>query len=459
MRILHVNATSSRAGGTEVFLYDLIDWERSHGHQVGLFAAHEQDEHDSPELRVVRRPFWAADRLFSDPELETAAGQFVARFAPDVIAIHGVWGWPASVIAALAETGVPMVHHFHDGASFCANSWMVHGDGQACEGGVGAKCLKHGCEKNYPYDGRVLLSTRLRARALSDCVDGYVAASRCYAKLGEPHGFTPVQVVPCWSPAEVVETAPRNQSPHFLFLGRLVPEKGIDILIRAWPKVRKAVPGATLRILGEGDQRPQLEELAKSSGLDPKEVLPGRIPSDQVKDALASARALVFPSIWLEAFGLVALEAFRAGIPVVASRLGGIPELVQDERTGLLANPRDAKDLAKAMIRLATDDELHGRLSEGALELARSHQSDENVQELHAFYQRTIDRGIEHRRPVDTDLIAAAAQLSADQLRTEAWGAGMQKHITFLESTAEDQAGPVRSVRRWISKQRSGHRR
>ena len=103
MRILHVNTTSQRAGGAEGVMYDLQDWQREHGHQVGLFAGHTEEAEDSAERRVVVRPEWEATRLISDPELEVACGEFLGSFAPDVVHLHNLSSFPVRIVDVLAR--------------------------------------------------------------------------------------------------------------------------------------------------------------------------------------------------------------------------------------------------------------------------------------------------------------------------------------------------------------------
>jgi glycosyltransferase involved in cell wall biosynthesis len=154
---------------------------------------------------------------------------------------------------------------------------------------------------------------------------------------------------------------------YFLVLSRLSVEKGLDELVRAWhPDL------GVLRLVGDGPLRPEIERLAEGHGV---RVEPPAAPAE-VPSLIAGARALLLPSACYEGQPRVALEAYSAGVPVVASRLGALPELVHDGETGLTVARGDLSGWRAAVTSLATD-ETSLRLGRGALELWRARFSPE----------------------------------------------------------------------------------
>jgi glycosyltransferase involved in cell wall biosynthesis len=135
-------------------------------------------------------------------------------------------------------------------------------------------------------------------------------------------------------------------------VARLEPEKGHPTLLEAWPKVLRAVPDAYLLVVGEGSRRDALEAQARELRIAHRIVFTGR--RDDVPAVTAALDVAVLPS-YREAQGLSVLEAMALSRPVVASNVGGIPEMVEDGVTGLLVPPHDAETLAAAIIRLLTD--------------------------------------------------------------------------------------------------------
>ncbi len=176
--------------------------------------------------------------------------------------------------------------------------------------------------------------------------------------------------------------APRREGPGgpFLYLGRLSEEKGVEELVRAWrPDLGR------LLVVGDGPLAPRLRALA-GEGVE----LRGSVPPEEVPALVAGARAVLVPSLWYEAFPRVVVEAYTAGVPVLASRIGALPEVVEEGVTGLLAEPGDPASWAEAVERLR-DDELSLRLGEGAYRRWRERYTpEENLRLLEEIYREAI---------------------------------------------------------------------
>lgn len=153
---------------------------------------------------------------------------------------------------------------------------------------------------------------------------------------------------------EKINDAPAGK--RVVFVGSLVRQKGVDVLLRAFKKVSAKHGDAELLVAGDGEERRGLEKMSRELGV--KMTLLGY---ENLKKVLAESAVLVLPSR-AEGFGLVLLEAMSAGVPVVATNVGGIPEIIENEKNGLLVEKEDAAALAGAIVRVLEDEKLRNKL-------------------------------------------------------------------------------------------------
>lgn len=177
--------------------------------------------------------------------------------------------------------------------------------------------------------------------------------------------------------------------PHFVFLGRITPEKGLIWLLRALAEVK--VP-FYLDIAGSGNQEKTIHQLAEHLGLMKKITFHGWVKEEQAIQLIQKARALVFPSVWHEPAGLISLEAAAAGRAIIASQVGGIPEYASRLQNALLVAPNDVHRLARSIEQLATDWPLAKLMGAEGRKMAKKHfLLEEHMQELMKLYELAIE--------------------------------------------------------------------
>jgi len=217
-----------------------------------------------------------------------------------------------------------------------------------------------------PYSSRVRSAEdREAVRALTPSMDRLIAVSQSIVRkiADERDGLAPVSLIyngvdlarydhqePCCTLREEYGMEPNAQIVGVV--ARLDPEKGHPTLLEAWPAVLRSCPDAYLLVVGEGSQREELERLANELRIAHRVVFAGR--RDDIPAVTAALDVAVLPS-YREAQGLTILEAMALSRPVVASNVGGIPEMISDGVTGLLVPPRDPDALALAIARLLRD--------------------------------------------------------------------------------------------------------
>jgi len=177
--------------------------------------------------------------------------------------------------------------------------------------------------------------------------------------------------------------------PHLLSFGRHVRDKGFDLALEAFSRIAERFPEVDYTVVGDGAERGSLERLADELGIGERVGFPGRVP--EIPPYLDAATAVVMPSRWEETFGLVALEAALMGRPVVATRVGALPEVVVGGETGLVVEPEDPRTLAEAVARLLEAPDETRRMGRAARRRAlETFGLDRSVAEYETLYRDLV---------------------------------------------------------------------
>lgn len=167
------------------------------------------------------------------------------------------------------------------------------------------------------------------------------------------NGLTPPDLTPAPLPYDPI---------HIVCAGRLVKDKGFDVALTAFRSFLETYPDAFMTIAGDGADRAELEEFAADIEVMDSVHFRGWVDRGEIPALMNSATMVIVPSRWQEPFGLVALQASQVARPVIATRVGGLPEVVADRETGLVVEPDDPQNLLAAMHELAEKPDLARRL-------------------------------------------------------------------------------------------------
>jgi glycosyltransferase involved in cell wall biosynthesis len=200
-------------------------------------------------------------------------------------------------------------------------------------------------------------------------------------------GIGPVEVV--WNGVPVRPARPPlSDPPTIVFAGRLVREKGVDVLVRAFSTVVRELPEARLLLAGDGPERDRIRALI-DAGLSANVTVLGQTPHGELERISEKAWVQVVPSLFDEPFGIVATESMMRGTAVVASRSGGLAEIVGDGQTGLLVPPGDPAALAGALIELLSNRPLAEAMGREGREVVLKHFTEDRfVDEFEQLYRR-----------------------------------------------------------------------
>jgi glycosyltransferase involved in cell wall biosynthesis len=287
-----------------------------------------------------------------------AMARALRRIRPAVVHAHGeagaIWGLPAARLAGVPSVALMYLNH----EQRLLNMWAMR--------------------RTLRWPHRVLAGSAAVAGFLRDRLQ--VSNRR-------------LDVVPCGINPALFRTRPverSRQGPVIVSVGRLVRHKGHHVLIEAFAKVVNVNPRAILQIVGEGPERESLAQRARAIRLGEHIQFPGTVYP--TADLLSRADLFVFPSL-VEPQGLALLEAYASGVPVIASRTGGIVEMLEHEVDGLLTAPGDADDLASAILRMLDDAALRAR----SIEHGRSRLCEFDVRTIAdaylAIYRAASTRG------------------------------------------------------------------
>lgn len=376
MRVLLVHDYGTATGGAENMVLLLRDRLRARGHEVCLFTSTARPL-DVPVLadetclgttsgfRTLLQSAnpWAARRL----------GALVRSFRPDVVFVRMLLTQLSPLILP-ALRAVPAVYNVADYRPICPTGtrWLPRGG--PCHHRVGVACAREGCVplRDWPpLMAQMALWGRWRR-----VFDRVVVASEWMRERLGAEGLVADAVVPNGVPPRPAR-APLDGPPAVAFAGRLVPAKGLDVLLAAMARVRDEIPDARLLVAGDGPARADLERAAQQAGLGDAVTWLGHVGRDALEAALAPAWVHAVPSVWDEPFGIVAAEALMRGTAAVVSRSGGLAEIVEDGVTGRTVPPSDVAALAAALRDTLGDRECAERLGHAGRARALATYSDD----------------------------------------------------------------------------------
>lgn len=313
----------------------------------------------------------------------------IKRVRPEIAHIHSIHPQISpSAYAACQEMGVPVVHTLHNYRYICPGA-LLQRDGQPCEDCVGRlpiDALRYNCYRgSLTATGALvwmIIYNRWRS-TFTNFVNRYIALTDFAAGRLAAGGLPAdrIEVKPNFLPNHPILS---NQRKHYAaFVGRLSAEKGVRTLLSAW----QAVVGLPLKIVGNGPLRDEMESQVREQGIDAEFL--GILDHDEVLSVVGRAFIQIVPSECYETFGMVVIEAYACGTPVIASRIGSLAEIVRDGETGLYFEAGDTIDLAKKINMLVANPDLAAKMGKRAREVfLLKYTPDQNFKMLMDIYQR-----------------------------------------------------------------------
>ncbi|WP_304301051.1 glycosyltransferase [Phocaeicola plebeius] len=408
MKILLIDVYHYNKGGAETVCFNTGKMLEDNGHEVIYFTLKwnknlpSKFEKYFPESKETRKGLFRQvinlRNYFYYPDAAKKLEQLILNEKPDIAHIHLMWGQISpSIFPILKKYHIPIIFTVHDYRMVCPAYSFKDGKGRICEACTGKhfyRCFTHKCTKGS-YFLSIFMAAEMYFRNKyfnpNNYIDGLLYVSDFARKKHEQYMPTfknkPNIVLHNFS-TSIADSGRYVSDKYFLFLGRLSEEKGIITLMNAM----KENPKSRLKIVGSGPLEDKLKEYKKQNKLNNIEFL-GYKSGEELTNLKKQAYFVIVPSEWYENNPMAIIESYAEGVPAIGSRIGGIPEIIEEGKTGYTFTPHNYKELA-ALIKNAsnlTKDE-YLTMSNNTIEFALKDMSKESYyNKLMPFYKHIID--------------------------------------------------------------------
>lgn len=374
MKILLVNKFHYVKGGAEKYYFELGKLLKEHGNEVAYFSMKDDKNIHTGDKEYFVEPIElnndnklkAFEIIYSKKNYKIMRDA-IEEFKPDIIHLNNFQRQlSASIVEAAYDKEIPMVFTTHDMQAVCPNKDMMN-NGKICN-----ECIK----KGYSSCIRKKCIKDSRLKSILGVIEmKYYKTHKIYEKINcliSPSTFMKNNLINNglrYNRFEVIHnfvketlTKENSQEEFILFFGRLSKEKGIFNLLKAINEDKYI----KLKIAGTGPEKPKIEKYIKDNKLENRVEILGFMENDKIKDYIKKCSFVVVPSIWYENCPYSILETLEVGKPVIASRIGGIPELVEDNVNGFLYKYDDYKDLEQNIKKLYYNRRLIEKMSKNS---------------------------------------------------------------------------------------------
>ena len=401
MKILLIDNYHYYYGGAETVFFNTARILRNHGHQVITFSYKRKENIESDYDSFFVKPKEEKNKVnalleyFYNAEAKKKLELLINQEKPDIAHSHLFWcGIGVSIFSVLKKYNIPHVHTAHDYRMICPAYLFKDGKDKVCEKCQGKyfyNCTINKCSKGSLFQSVVMTSEmyfRNQFYHPADNLSGIIYVSNFSRQkhlLYEPR-FKNIKSIILYNSVALNETKnEKNTLPYFLYFGRLSREKGILTLVNTFLDL----PDKNLKIVGTGILYDEIREITKESKN--IEVL-GYMSGKQLHDIVADAHFVIIPSEWYENNPMTIIEAYSLGVPVIGSNIGGIPEIIEEEKTGFIIEPNSVISLKNAVNSASQlTDEQYLKMSNFAIDFARRNFEETNYyQSLINFYNEIM---------------------------------------------------------------------
>jgi len=356
MKILQINKFFYLKGGSERHFFAVSDLLRQNGHEVVEFSMNDRRNRPSKyadffigEINYSKSFLSNIFKFLYNFDANRKLAKLIKQEKPDVAHLHNIYHQLSpSIIHTLKKNKIPMVLTLHDYKVICPN-YQLFNKGEICEkckGGKYYNCFSGSCIKNS-HEKSLLgaLEAYLHRSILKsyDKIDKFIAPSNFIKNKFIEFGIDGGRIEVIENFTEMMpDSSAQEMEDYLLFFGRLSKEKGVNVLLDAMNEI----DDVKLKIAGDGPDKANYELKIKNYKLGTRVEFVGEKSGEELSELVRKAKAIVVPSVWYENMPMNILEAVAMGKVVIASRVGGIQEIIEDKENGFLFRMSDADDLA-----------------------------------------------------------------------------------------------------------------
>lgn len=401
MRVLQINKYHHIEGGAERYYLGLSNLLKKKGLEVAHFSMHNpKNEQSNWEKYFVsnisfksvspRNGWKILGRMIYSFEAKNKIGKLLDVFRPDIVHIHGIYYHISpSILLEIKKRKIPVVYTLHDYHLLTPNITFFH-DGKICEitkKNNFYKAVLHKCVKDS-YFASFLAATTLQIHRAFNIykknVDYFIAPSLFMKNKTIEYGFDPEQILHLPNFVECSKKKTKSKGDYVLFFGKISEQKGLSLFI----ELARKLPNINFKIAGSGSDESFFKNKVKSYGLKNIFFL-GFLPQNKLQRVISGSSFTIAPSLWYENQPYSILESFTFEKPVVASRIGGIPELVEDGKNGILFEPGNVKECSEKVTRLWANPKLVKKMGIYARQkVKRDFNPEEHYNKLLEIYKK-----------------------------------------------------------------------
>ena len=401
MKILLIDVYNYNKGGAETVCFNTGKMLEAHGHKVIYFTLKWAENKPSPyskyfpESKETRRgPLKQIKNMvnyFYHFEAAKKIEQLILDEKPEIAHIHLIWGQiTPSIFPVLKKYNIPILFTVHDYRIVCPAYTFRNGKGQICEECQGKyfyKCFTNSCCKGSKLMSMVMAAEQYFRNKFfnpAQFIDGFIYVSNFAKNIQEKYmpavKSTPNIILYNFSTSIIQKGKSTPKDKYFLFFGRLSYEKGLKTLLTAF----KDIPECKLKVVGTGPKEEELKQFVLKTNMQNVDFL-GYKQGKELSDLVYNAYFVVVPSEWYENNPMTIIEAYSVGTPVIGAKIGGIPEIVDDGKTGFQFTSANVEELKAVILKTNNlSNEEYSTISNNTIKFANDNLSP------HSYWNKLI---------------------------------------------------------------------